>query len=248
MANGRGNPKRKGKDSGRDPGGFVALPWSVLDCAAYHALSHPAKALLMEFARQFVRNNNGALTAERKRLAERGWRSVDVIVRAKQELIDAGFIFETVKGQRPNKASWYALTWQPLDGLPGFDEGAAAAFRRSAYMHSEQPRALVNREAVCPSPGQESKQSVCPSPGQVKAPIGPSPGQGEALPCPSPGPMRATFDPSPCPSPGHHLDMPSEASNSNASSGLLTELVERIARQKTASGPSSLDLPQGGVA
>ena len=59
MANGR-NKLRRG-DAGRDAGGFVALPWAVLDSPAYSRLSHPAKALLLEFARQFVRDNNGRL-------------------------------------------------------------------------------------------------------------------------------------------------------------------------------------------
>ena len=57
-----GRNGRKGA-TGRDPGGFVALPWSVLDSAAYARLSHPAKALLMEFARQFVRDNISTFVA-----------------------------------------------------------------------------------------------------------------------------------------------------------------------------------------
>ena len=48
MANGR-NLRPKG-DAGRDTGGFVAIPWPVLDSAAYKGLSHPAKALLIEMA------------------------------------------------------------------------------------------------------------------------------------------------------------------------------------------------------
>ena len=59
MANAR-NKGSKG-DSGRDAGGFVALPWTVLDCPAYAALSYPAKSLLIEVARQFVRDNNGRM-------------------------------------------------------------------------------------------------------------------------------------------------------------------------------------------
>ncbi len=86
MANGR-NRGQKG-DSGRDAGGFVALPWSVLDCPAYAALSHPARALLFELARQFVRDNNGRLLASAAYLAKRGWKSADVITRAKRDLIE----------------------------------------------------------------------------------------------------------------------------------------------------------------
>ena len=48
MANGRNKLRRV--DTSRDAGGFVALPWSVLDCPAYAGLSHPARALLLEIA------------------------------------------------------------------------------------------------------------------------------------------------------------------------------------------------------
>jgi hypothetical protein len=131
MANGRNHGKKI--DHGRDAGGFIALPWSVLDCPAYQNLSHPAKALLFEFARQFVRDNNGRLLASSAYLSKRGWKSSDVITRAKRELINAGFIFETVKGHRPNKASWYAVTWRTLDKHLGYDEGAAQCFERGSY-------------------------------------------------------------------------------------------------------------------
>ena len=110
------NPKR---DAGRDPGGFVALPWSVLDSAAYLGLSHTAKALLMEVARQYHRDDNGRMLLSRAHLAKRGWLSAAVIQKAKAELLEAGLIFQTVMGHRPNKASWYAVTWRMLDRIPG---------------------------------------------------------------------------------------------------------------------------------
>lgn len=129
-------------DSGRDPGGFVALPWSVLDSPAYARLSYPARALLLELARQYVRDNNGKLLASFSYLSKRGWNSADVISRAKKELLDAGFIHETVKGHRPNKASWYALTWYTLDRHKGYDLGAVETFRRGAY-RAPPPLVLV---------------------------------------------------------------------------------------------------------
>jgi hypothetical protein len=61
MANGRNNGRKR--DTSRDPGGFIALPWSVLDCPAYARLSHPARSLLVEFARQIGNDNNGRLLA-----------------------------------------------------------------------------------------------------------------------------------------------------------------------------------------
>jgi hypothetical protein len=102
--NGR-NPKKRGHDTRRDSGGFIALPWSVVDSPAYQQLGHPARSLLLEIARQCVGDNNGMLLASAAHLAKRGWSSNDVITRAKRELLEAGFIHETVKGQRPNKAA-----------------------------------------------------------------------------------------------------------------------------------------------
>lgn len=178
-------------DSGRDAGGFVALPWSVLDCQAYQTLSHPAKALLFEFARQWVRDNNGRLLASRAYLSKRGWGSADVIQRAKTELITAGFVHETVKGHRPNKAGWYAVTWRTLDRIPGYDVGAAETFERGAYRKNTPliPPHGTEGASIAPPHGTERKRTV-----------------------PSPGTIRPTFAPSPVPSPGHHLDKPSTGS------------------------------------
>ena len=185
--------KRTKGDSGRDAGGFVALPWSVLDSPAYARLSHPARALLLELARQFVRDNNGKLLLSAAYLAKRGWKSADVITRAKRELLAAGFIFETVKGQRPNRASWYAVTWRTLDKLPGYDIGAAQCFERGAYQRN---RPLKNASLI-PSHGVESP-SIAPSHGVEGGP-----------PTPSHGAIRPPFDGSSTPSHGNHLEKPS---------------------------------------
>lgn len=193
MANGR-NGGRKG-DTGRDSGGFMAVPWSVMDSSAYAGLSHPARSLLLEFARQFVRDNNGRLLASRAYLAGRGWRSSDVIQRAKDELLAAGFIFETVKGQRPNKASWYAVTWRTLDRHPGYDHGTTEAFERGAYR-----RTTPLKNAV-----------LCPSGGTERPLIAPSGGTGKPSVVPSHGTIRGSFGVPSVPSGGHHLEKPSAA-------------------------------------
>ena len=150
----------KAQGNGRDAGGFVALPWAVLDSPAYQGLSHPARSLLLELASQFVKDNNGRLLASMAYLEKRGWNSSDVVTRAKRELLAAGFIHETVKGQRPNKASWYAVTWQVLDRLPGYDVGAAETFERSAYRKNAP---------LIPS-GGTGKRSIAPSGGIEKGP------------------------------------------------------------------------------
>ena len=191
MANGRSKGSKA--SSGRDARGFVALPWSVLDCPAFARLSHPARALLMEFARQFVRDNNGRLLASGAYLAGRGWKSADVITRAKRELLEAGFIHETVKGHRPNRASWYAITWQSLDRLPGYDPGAAESFQRGAYRQGPG----IKNAPLTPSDGVESPA------------IAPSHGVGRAAPTPSHGAIRPVSGARSTPSHGNHLEKPS---------------------------------------
>jgi hypothetical protein len=124
---------KRARSTGRDPGGFVAIPWSVLDSDAYRALSMHGKAMLVEMARQLRGGNNGALLCSRAYMAPRGWKSADMLTKAKRELIAAGFLHETVMGQRPNRASWFAVTWCALDRLKGLDEGAVATFNRGAY-------------------------------------------------------------------------------------------------------------------
>lgn len=169
MANAR-NPKRKGHDTSRDQGGFIALPWSVLDCPAYARLSHPAKALLLEVARQFHRDDNGRMLLSLAYMKTRGWKSADTLTNAKRELLEGGFIFQTVMGHRPNKASWYAVTWRALDKLPGYDAGTAQLFERGAYKKavplaraSLRPPAGTRGAVIVPAGGTETLPTVPPA-------------------------------------------------------------------------------------
>lgn len=187
MANGR-NPKKRGHDRNRDAGGFVALPWAVLDSAGYRGLSHPARSLLMEIARQVVGDNNGRLLASASHLARRGWSSNDVLTRAKRELLEAGFIHETVKGRRPNRAGWYAVTWRALDRHAEYDLGAVAAFERGAY-------AAPRKSAI-----------LAPSGGALRPAIGPSRGVGTSTVAPPHGAIRGGLGHLSTPSHGHHLE------------------------------------------
>jgi len=232
MANGRNGYKRGSRvDAGRDSGGFIALPWSVMDSPAYQTLSHPARSLLLEIARQYVRDNsgsgnNGRLLASRAYLAPRGWTSDDVRQRAKAELLAAGFIHETFKGHRPNRASWYAMTWRALDPHPGYDPGAAETFERGTYK-----KGLTKNASLIPSDGTESPAIV------------PSDGTEKARPVPSDGTIRASFGNSSVPSDGHHLEKPSTAADVPAVGvGMLTPsarpAVDGGEGHKPAGGPS----------
>lgn len=201
-----GTPKQR-KGSGRDAGGFIALPWSVMDCPAYAGLSMHARGLLLEVARQFVRDNNGRMLLSTAYLKGRGWNSAGLIQKAKVELLEGGFIVETVKGQRPNKASWYAVTWQPLDRHPGFDPGVFESFPRGAYRFTAgKPK---RPPPACTKPKKNA--ALSPAHGIGKTSIAPPHGIEPLSVVPPHGAIRATFDPLSIPPHGNHLDMPSTA-------------------------------------
>ena len=195
MANRRGNPRSR-KNTGRDPGQFIALPMIVLKSPAYLGLSAHARSLLLEVALQFNGHDNGRMLLSRAHLLPRGWKSSDMITKAKRELLQAGFIFETVMGHRPNKASWYAVTWQSLDKLLGFDSGAADAFERSAY-----------RKTV-PAPVCAKNAPLRPHPGTAKRVVAPHGGTRSLPPVPPRG-VKHVADALPLVPPhGHPIDEP----------------------------------------
>jgi hypothetical protein len=154
-----------------------------------------ARALLLEVARQYHRDDNGRMLISRAYMAGRGWKSVDMLTKAKAELLDAGFIFQTVMGHRPNKASWFAVTWRALDKIPGYDVGAAECFERGAYRNE---RAIENASLV-PSRGTE-RPLIVPLHGTETPPT-----------VPPHGTKKGVFAPLSVPPHGHPLEMPSIA-------------------------------------
>ena len=122
-----------------------------------------------------------------------------MLTKAKRELLDAGFIFETVKGQRPNKVARYAGTWRALDRHPGYEAGTAEAFQRGAYRLQDP----VQIAPPAPPHGTEKNASLVPSHGPIDGHI-----------APPHGPIRGVFGaPSVLPH-GHLSREPSTAQRS----------------------------------
>jgi len=191
-----GRDKRnKRHDNERIDGPFIALPWHVVDSPAYMGLSHPAKALLIEIGRQFTGTNNGRLLASRAYLSKREWNSQDVITRALSELITAKLIHKTVQGHRPNKASWFAVTWRKLHLFSGYDAGSTETFVRGGYISL-----AIKNESLKPYRGTKKLKTVPPN------------GLVEVKQTPSDGAVVATFSLTSKPSNGDHLDKPSAVS------------------------------------
>ena len=114
--------KAKGRASS---GSFVSLPHSVLKHPAFATLTPRGTKLLIDLATQYRGKNNGDLSMPLSQMRSRGWNSSDQLQKAKNELIERGFIVVSRQGGR-NKCSLYAITWQPIDDCKGkLDIGAS---------------------------------------------------------------------------------------------------------------------------
>jgi hypothetical protein len=102
-------------------GQYGAIPTALLDSKAFMGASYPAKALLFELIRQHNGKNNGRFQLAFSWLAKRGWKSRDVIQRAKAELIESGLLIQTKQGGLNVGATWYAVTWLPISNFVGLD-------------------------------------------------------------------------------------------------------------------------------
>jgi hypothetical protein len=169
-------------------GRFTPVPHRVTKSHAYRQLSHPAARLLWDIAGQYTGDDNGRLLASWRHMKEHcGWSSKDTLHRALASLMQSGFVFQTVMGHRPNKASWFAVTWFPLAKLQRYDPMAERGFVRWAFeINSLSPSPVLGRPLIGPSPVP------------MQPPIGTPP-----------GPMEALLPPLPSPSPVHPLEMPS---------------------------------------
>ena len=206
----RDGDRTKRKGNARDGGRFLALPHAVIQSPAYRRLSVYARALLIDIAMQYTRDDNGRLLCSTAFMKPLGWTSQGTLQKAKAELLAAGFIYETVKGQRPHKASWYAVTWLPLDRIQGYDEGAFEGFVRSAYtLHDPlpQPAGKPSRQELY----ERWRENAGPSPpGGLETPsIGPPRGLERGPPSPPRGPISGRKGASSSPPHGHPLEKPS---------------------------------------
>ncbi|MFM0566943.1 hypothetical protein PQQ88_01165 [Paraburkholderia caledonica] len=100
---------------------FIRIPFWVMNMPAWMELSFSSRALIQDLLMQYNGKNNGKLVLCEKALKPRGWTSTTTVTKCKKELIEHGFMVETRKGAKPNKASWYALTWLGLDIREGID-------------------------------------------------------------------------------------------------------------------------------
>lgn len=105
----------KGK---REPGGFVAMPYTVIRSDSYARLSAHAVKLLNDLMAQYKGDNNGDLCAAWSMMKARNWRSKSTLYKALKELKDRYWIEVSRQGGR-HRPSLYALTFFAVDECKG---------------------------------------------------------------------------------------------------------------------------------
>lgn len=98
---------------------FISMPHYVLNSDEFAALTGNELRMLMELARQYKGNNNGALTAMREQLVARGWKSHQTIDVQLAKLERKGWIVKTRQGGKRIGCTLYAVTIWPVDECGG---------------------------------------------------------------------------------------------------------------------------------
>ena len=147
---------------------YTAVPHVVLDSTAFANAGHTARSLLFELIRQHNGRNNGHLHLASPWLKRRGWKSSDVVQRAKRELITRGLVIQTRQGGLNAGASRFALTWLPISNFTDLD------IRRESYhpgawqlmtplvIRKNQPTQSVKRNSPAPFAGMPQSQAAPP--------------------------------------------------------------------------------------
>lgn len=97
---------------------FSSLPHHVQDSEMFVSLSSMATKLLINMFRDYKGNNNGDLSCALGILKKRGWKSDSHIRKARDELIEKGFIVRTRFGNN-RRPHLYAVTWLGIDECDG---------------------------------------------------------------------------------------------------------------------------------
>ena len=102
----------------RTSGSFLSLPHTLIDHPNFQGLRAKSVKLLIDLAAQYKGWNNGDLCAPLSIMRKKGWSSNEQLFRARNELVERGFLRVSRQGGR-NQCTLYALTWQPIDDCGG---------------------------------------------------------------------------------------------------------------------------------
>lgn len=127
-------------------GRFAGIPHAVMDSTAFAGSSYPARSLLFELIRQHTGRNNGHFQLAWAWLKRRGWKSSDVVQRAKAELITRQLAIKTRLGGLNAGPDLWAVTWLPISDYTRLTEVSAKTFHPGSWHFLSPPLPLPKRD------------------------------------------------------------------------------------------------------
>lgn len=97
---------------------YFGLPHTLINTKKYRSLSYHAVKLLVDLGSQYRGFNNGDLCAAWTLMKKMGWKSRSSLFKAKNELLEVGFIIVTRQGGR-NMPTLFAITWKEINECNG---------------------------------------------------------------------------------------------------------------------------------
>jgi len=175
-------------------GRFAAIPHAVMDSTALIGASYPARSLLLELIRQHTGKNNGHFQLAWGWLRRRGWKSADVVQRAKVELITRQLALKTRLGGLNAGPDLWAVTWLAISDYTGLTEVSSKTYHQGAWHFLNPPLPLPKRDEH-----SSLRNSADPSNGVAVSLTAPSNGTktvpSEAVTAPSNGNNEVTSTP-----------------------------------------------------
>lgn len=153
-------PGRKGRPG--IVGKFVALPHAYIDTPQFAAMSGRALKLLIELELQYDGKNNGDLCATWGLMNKRGFSSAEQLGKARDELINNGWIMVSRQGGR-HIPSLYALTYRGIDACGGKLDVAPDPMPRHLWKPDNAKWREVRRPAPSRAPATSPRQAIRPN-------------------------------------------------------------------------------------
>ena len=143
----------------------MALPNAVLRSESWACLSAHSAKLLTDLLSMYRGDNNGDLCMAWSIMSKRGWRSRDTLSKARNELLESGWIIVTLQGGR-HQPSLYGITFYGIDECHGKLDVAGSLVPSGLWKKNEplpplkrpaQPAQRVNYKPIN-TPGVSPKQ------------------------------------------------------------------------------------------
>lgn len=134
---------RRRKVKGRAAATYLGIPHYVVRSEEFGRLDGWETKYLVEVAAAYNGRNNGDLSYPWSLAERRGWHSKGTLKKARDSLVEAGWLVVTRHGRRGRICNLYAVTWWPIDQVTGkFVEVAPTNVASNAWQKTKRDLAM----------------------------------------------------------------------------------------------------------